>query len=134
MLSRLTILLLLGTATLFAACNTASEPQPAASPTPAAPTATTPPEHAQGETLFNQYCAQCHGPAAAGTARGPSFIHKVYEPSHHGDPAFFLAIRNGVRAHHWQFGDMPPYPNVSEQDARMITDYVRWLQRQAGIQ
>lgn len=129
MLSQATIVMLLGTTAVAAACSQAPETPSAAS----APSTATPAEHAQGEALFNQHCAQCHGPAASGTARGPSFIHKIYEPGHHGDPSFILAVRNGVRAHHWGFGDMPPYPVVTEPDIQAITAYVRWLQRQAGI-
>ena len=60
-------------------------------------------------------------------------MHKVYESNHHGDQAFQLAAANGVRAHHWQFGNMPKIEAVSSGDVEQITRYVRWLQRQAGI-
>ncbi len=93
----------------------------------------TPVEFAKGETAFNQYCAACHGKAASGTDRGPTFIDRVYEPNHHGDPAFFLAPRNGVRAHHWNFGDMPKVEGITDDDLKEIVSYIRWLQRQAGI-
>ena len=93
----------------------------------------TPPDHAEGERLFNANCASCHGLHAAGTATGPPLVHVVYEPSHHADAAFFLAITRGVRAHHWRFGNMPPQPQVDRAAAEKIVDYVRWLQRQAGI-
>jgi mono/diheme cytochrome c family protein len=98
-----------------------------------APTAPTPPELAKGETLFNDNCARCHGARGVGTHFGPPFLNKLYEPSHHGDQAFLLAARRGVRSHHWNFGNMPPYPRLSEQDVGEIVGYVRWLQRQAGI-
>jgi hypothetical protein len=68
-----------------------------------------------------------------GTDHGPSFLNKIYEPNHHGDAAFHLAARGGVRAHHWQFGNMPPVEGVSEAEVDEIIGYVRWLQRQAGI-
>ncbi len=97
-------------------------------------TSNVPEEHSKGEAAFNRYCAGCHGKAAAGTDHGPSFINRIYEPSHHGDPSFFLAPRRGVRAHHWNFGDMPKIEGVSDDDLKQIVGYIRWLQRQAGIQ
>ncbi|OUR75223.1 hypothetical protein A9Q83_17445 [Alphaproteobacteria bacterium 46_93_T64] len=86
-----------------------------------------------GRTLYNNNCAVCHGPNAVGTENGPPFLHKVYEPNHHGDIAFELAAKNGVRAHHWQFGNMPPIGNVTEAEVTEITRYIRKLQRASGI-
>ncbi len=92
-----------------------------------------PPELTAGEAKFNANCARCHGPAATGTAHGPPLVHRIYEPNHHGDAAFQRAAANGVRAHHWQFGDMPKIEEVTPEDVEQIIKYVRWLQRQAGI-
>ena len=66
-----------------------------------------PAEFQAGETTFNANCAACHGKQAAGTDHGPPLVHKIYEPHHHGDQAFQLAAANGVKAHHWEFGNMP---------------------------
>ncbi len=96
--------------------------------------ATSPPEVAQGKALFEQNCSVCHGPAADGTTQGPPLVHIIYEPSHHADAAFILAARNGVRAHHWRFGDMPPLPDVGDETVTEIVGYIRWLQRQVGIE
>ena len=98
------------------------------------PAGNVPAEHQKGEAVFNRFCMPCHGKAAAGTDRGPTFISRIYEPSHHGDPVFLLAPRMGVRAHHWPFGDMPKIEGVTDEDLKEIVGYVRWLQRQAGIQ
>lgn len=87
----------------------------------------------QGEIAFNARCALCHGVNAAGTALGPPLAHRIYEPGHHQDFAFRNAVRNGVAAHHWQFGDMPPVPGVSDADVEAIICYVRAVQRAAGI-
>jgi mono/diheme cytochrome c family protein len=92
-----------------------------------------PAEFQVGETTFNANCAACHGKQAAGTDHGPPLVHKIYEPHHHGDPAFQLAAANGVRAHHWEFGNMPKVDAVTPQDVDQIVKYVRWLQKQAGI-
>lgn len=86
-----------------------------------------------GETVFNANCALCHGPNAAGTGLGPPLVHKIYEPNHHQDFSFRSAVQNGVQAHHWQFGNMPPAPQVAEDDIERIICYVRELQRANGI-
>ena len=93
-----------------------------------------PAEFQTGETIFNANCASCHGKQAAGTDHGPPLVHKVYESNHLGDPAFQLAAPNGGQAHHWQFGNMPKGEGVTPGDVDQIVKYVRWLQRQAGIQ
>jgi mono/diheme cytochrome c family protein len=127
MTSRLQIgvwLLVLG---LLVACDS-SQPQKAVGGGPV------PAEFQVGETKFNSSCAACHGKEAAGTDHGPPLVHKIYEPNHHGDPAFQRAVANGVRAHHWEFGNMPKIEGVTPEDVDQIVKYVRWLQRQAGIQ
>lgn len=87
-----------------------------------------------GEALFNANCASCHGTNAVGQEGvAPPLVHKIYEPSHHGDASFLLAAQNGVRAHHWPFGNMPPVKDVSRHEVAQITNYVRELQRANGI-
>jgi len=93
-----------------------------------------PAELAEGERLFNDTCARCHGAEAAGTDAGPPLVHIVYEPNHHADIAFQRAVALGAPAHHWRFGNMPPVPGVDEAAVERITAYVRWLQRRAGIE
>jgi cytochrome c len=95
------------------------------------------PNPATGRPLFEKYCAACHGldlkGVESGTKKGPPLLHRIYEPSHHGDASFQLAAKNGVRAHHWQFGDMAPVPDVTPDDVAHITAYVRAEQRKVGI-
>lgn len=88
---------------------------------------------AQGRGYFEEKCASCHGKLAAGTEQGPPFIHAIYNPGHHSDEAFMRAPRTGVRAHHWNFGDMPPVEGVTDAQLRAIVAYVRELQRANGI-
>jgi mono/diheme cytochrome c family protein len=105
-----------------------SEPPPlqgAAGPAPA--------ELRDGEQKFTANCSACHGAGGVGTKQGPPLVHKVYEPNHHGDAAFQRAAANGVKSHHWQFGDMPKIDAVKPEDVEQIVKYVRWLQKQAGI-
>jgi mono/diheme cytochrome c family protein len=87
-----------------------------------------------GKRIFDSACAACHGANAAGTdGIAPPLIHKVYEPSHHGDEAFQRAASLGVKAHHWPFGDMPPVQGLTRGDVTMIVTYIRELQRTNGI-
>ena len=92
-------------------------------------------ENAQiGKVAFEAKCAVCHGTNAAGQdGVAPPLVHKIYEPSHHGDGSFLVAVRNGVRAHHWRFGNMPPVDGLTEGDVKMIVAYVPELQRANGI-
>ncbi len=87
-----------------------------------------------GEAVFNENCASCHGRNAAGNeGMGPPLIHRIYEPSHHADGSFVLAVRQGVRAHHWPFGNMPPIEGLTGNEVGRIVAYVRTLQRANGI-
>ncbi len=92
-----------------------------------------PGEYQAGKERFNGLCARCHGMAGRGTNMGPPLVHKIYEPSHHADFAFMRAAMQGVRAHHWKFGNMPKISEATSDDVTQIIFYVRWLQRQAGI-
>lgn len=99
------------------------------------------PNVAAGKKLFDKHCAACHGGDLKGIEKvndkgekkGPPLLHRIYEPSHHGDAAFQMAAKNGVRAHHWPFGDMAPVPQVTPDDVAHITAYVRAEQRKVGI-
>ena len=86
-----------------------------------------------GEELFNASCALCHGAKAAGTTQGPTFIDRIYHPGHHSDVSFRRAVTQGVRQHHWTFGDMPPVATVTADEVERIICYIRELQRQNGI-
>ena len=92
-------------------------------------------ENAQmGKLAFEANCAACHNVDGAGRAdMGPPLIHKIYEPSHHDDESFQRAAANGVRSHHWSFGDMPPVGGLTRADVQMIVAYIREIQRENGI-
>ncbi|WP_164880921.1 c-type cytochrome [Aestuariirhabdus litorea] len=88
-----------------------------------------------GRGLYQQYCSQCHGRQLQGVdLKGPPLLHDYYKPGHHSDLAFYRAIKFGTQAHHWQFGDMEPVPEVTPKDAAHIVAYVRKHQHRAGIQ
>ena len=87
----------------------------------------------EGRALFIASCSECHGANVEGTPAGPSLIHKIYEPSHHGDESFQRAVSLGVRAHHWSFGDMPRIEGLGRPSVEKIIAYVRVVQRHNGI-
>ena len=86
-----------------------------------------------GKLNYDAYCAECHGKNAVGTNKGPTFLHRVYHPGHHGDASFMIAPKRGARAHHWQFGDMKPVKGVTDAQLISIVEYVRAMQRANGI-
>jgi len=47
--------------------------------------------------------------------------------------AFHLAVQNGVRAHHWKFGNMPAQDGLTRSDVNTIVAYVREVQQANGI-
>ncbi len=96
-------------------------------------TPTVPPELKLGQALYGKFCASCHGVDLKGTKQGPPFLHRVYHPGHHSDGSFFLAAKNGARAHHWKFGDMKPVEGVNESIVASIVKYVRHVQKLAGL-
>ncbi len=87
----------------------------------------------QGKALYEAKCAACHGADLKGTFQGPPMLHKFYESSHHGDRAFQAAARFGVRAHHWNFGNMAPVPGLTADEVAHITGYIRQEQQKVGI-
>ena len=92
-------------------------------------------EHAEiGRNIFEVKCAVCHGESAAGKEGvAPPLVHKIYEPSHHGDESFQRAVAMGTRQHHWPFGNMPAVPGLGREDVAAIVTYVRALQVENGI-
>lgn len=89
----------------------------------------------EGEIVFNDNCAVCHGENAAGQdGVAPPLVHIIYEPGHHSDMSFVLAAKQGVRQHHWPFGNMPTVEGVSDGEIAKIIAYIRTLQRANGIQ
>lgn len=141
------ILPLVGIAALALGSYLIFKPEPANEPlTSAAPPAQGDPivavvlpetlsaEAQMGKRAFDNVCATCHGENAAGKEGfGPPLVHKLYEPSHHGDMAFLIAAERGVQAHHWPFGNMPAQQGVTKGDVKAIIAYVRALQRANGI-
>ena len=109
----------------------ASEP---AADEPVAVTDTASPEaELPGEKLFIANCSMCHGADASGTGLGPPLLDRIYEPGHHPDASFIIAVSRGVRQHHWQFGNMPAVPDLSIDQIQQVVCFVRQLQVTDGM-
>lgn len=89
---------------------------------------------AAGRQVFIANCAACHGQDLQGSATGPPLLHDYYKPSHHSDESFRSAIANGVQPHHWDFGPMPAFPNLSSDETEAVIAYIRSEQVAAGIE
>lgn len=87
-----------------------------------------------GAALYAQACGGCHGEDLRGTDEGPPFLNVIYRSGHHADISFFLAVRDGARSHHWNFGDMPPVQGLTEEQVASIVAFVRGRQVEAGIE
>lgn len=107
-----------------AACGSAPTDSAPASPAGAGP----------GAELYQSSCASCHGTDLRGTDKGPSHLSIVYEPNHHGDDSFRSAIVNGVRQHHWNFGDMAAIPGLDADEIDDIIAFVRAEQERQGFE
>jgi len=86
-----------------------------------------------GVNKYQANCSGCHGQWLEGTKQGPPLLHPFYKPSHHADAAFYRAASNGVRAHHWKFGNMPPVTGVTRTDMDKIIPFIRWFQKENGV-
>ncbi len=87
-----------------------------------------------GAGVYAASCASCHGEDLRGTDKGPSHLSIVYQAGHHPDPSFESAIQNGTPRHHWNFGDMPPVPGLSEQEIAAVITFVRSEQDRLGFE
>ena len=88
---------------------------------------------AKGQLLYEKYCSSCHGAELDGTEKGPPLVHPFYKPSHHGDQSFYRAALNGVRQHHWNFGDMERVEGMTPGKMDRIVPYVRYYQQQKKL-
>lgn len=86
-----------------------------------------------GQRAFNETCAKCHGENGAGTMKGPPLVHSIYNPGHHNDKSIYNAMRNGVRQHHWPYGDMPKQTSVGFMESTAIVKFIREMQEANGI-
>ena len=87
-----------------------------------------------GERIYLQTCASCHGEDLRGTEHGPSQLSEVYEPGHHSDESYRSAIEFGSAQHHWAFGDMPPISFLDDAEIDAVIAYIREQQAEHGFE
>lgn len=123
-------------------CNRegASTSPPGSGGPPAAPSqsvlAAGAPTAAQGEALYKQYCAACHGPEGRGN--GPAAAGLPVKPADHtngavmnkiSDAELFKAIKEGGQAA-GKSPAMPPWGgSLKDEQIRALVLYVRSLAR-----
>ena len=90
-------------------------------------------KYARGKAIFDVKCSSCHGIDLKGSETGPPLLHVFYVPSHHSDEAFYKAALDGVRAHHWQYGDMPPIAGMTKKKMDRVIPYIRYYQQQTKL-
>ena len=117
----------------FAAACFAGLGMAVSSAVPAADEVVIPFSLGKGQLLYEKYCSTCHGLQLEGSKQGPPLIHPYYKPSHHGDNAFYRAALEGVRQHHWEFGDMPAVEGMTPGKMDSVVPYVRYYQQQKGL-
>lgn len=91
-------------------------------------------EPPDGEALYAQKCATCHGADLRGTPFGPSHLSEIYAPEHHPDETFRVAIRNGVQPHHWAGPAMPAVSGLDDAEIDAIIAFVREVQQREGFE
>jgi mono/diheme cytochrome c family protein len=88
------------------------------------------PVHSPGERLFRDNCANCHGRGGTGTLAysGNDYIDLTDDTWKDGGSEYAIGntIRNGV------FGQMPPNPQLTDQEVKELTEYVLSLHTGSG--
>jgi mono/diheme cytochrome c family protein len=84
------------------------------------------PQRSEGEKLWRARCAECHGVDASGNTprfMGNANADLLDDSWQHGDGpgAWSVAIREGIP------GSMPPNPDLTREQVRALTDYLREL-------
>ncbi len=87
----------------------------------------------EGRDIFAKSCGVCHGPYAEGTDKGPVLIHPIYAPETFADEDIARAIREGAKARHWPFGDMPAIGGISPDRELAIIAFLRAVQKANDI-
>jgi mono/diheme cytochrome c family protein len=91
-------------------------------------------DETDGATIYQARCAACHGDDLRGTDKGPTQLSIVYEPNHHSDDSYRSAIRNGAAEHHFNFGDMEPVADITDEQIESVIAYVRAQQALLGFE
>lgn len=86
-----------------------------------------------GRVIFSRACGSCHGTYGEGSEHGPPLVHPLYASDRLSREGFTHAIRNGVEAYRWPFGNMAPVADVDTAKIANLYRFVREMQRANGI-
>jgi mono/diheme cytochrome c family protein len=81
---------------------------------------------AEGENVFADGCARCHGDFGYGTALAPSLIETAYARPDFTRDDFADVIRNGS-------GLMPSFEELPAQDVADAVAFIRDIQTESGL-
>ena len=80
----------------------------------------------RGYQLFkDEGCQQCHGKKLEGTLTGPPLVYNLYKKGSHHKRRLNKSIKYGTKQNHWEFGEMPAYPDLSDEQIDLLIDYIR---------
>jgi len=97
---------------------------------PAAPVAATPEQYRRGESVYQSYCAGCHGDRIQGTPQAPPLTEPRFLAPALDERAFEAALRDGKAALDPTMPPMPAFPMLSADEVAHVRGYVRWRQKQ----
>jgi mono/diheme cytochrome c family protein len=84
------------------------------------------PKRSEGEKLWREYCAECHGLGGAGNT--PRYMGKPYADLL--DNVWRLGGETGTLQESTRngfFGEMPAFDHLSDEEIRLVVDYLRGL-------
>lgn len=100
------------------------------------------PDLPQGQILYTQHCAACHG--ESGRGNGPAAIAMDVRPrDFRNEPFRYVSTINGVPTERdllqtirlgRHFGAMPARPSLTDAEVRLLVDYVREINRLGWVE
>ncbi len=100
------------------------------------------PDLPQGQLLYTQHCAACHG--ESGRGNGPAAIAMDVRPRDFRNEQFrYVSTLNGVPTERdllqtirlgRHFGAMPARPSLTDAEVRLLADYVREINRLGWVE
>lgn len=80
----------------------------------------------EGAAIFNQSCAMCHYPDQTETKVGPG-LKGLYKKDHMAKSGWKVTDENIIRQLKTPYANMPPFPDLTEEEIRAMIAYLRSL-------
>ena len=94
---------------------------------------TGPPDIDEGEQVYADRCAACHGRDFEGSAQAPSQLDPHFAPEVTSDEDYRRAISEGADVAELDYTAMPAL-NLGEQQITDVIAYIRSVQEERGFQ